>query len=111
LSPGAPCQNETLNLPSAGCPTTAFPIPGIVTGSVAAAAAIYLTQHRRYGTSSHGISQERVNPEIGAVPWTASAGIALGALRPVVVPMGWFLSRMKGKLPGREVPLDNSAKE
>lgn len=50
-----------------------------------AAAAIYLTQRRRYSASSHGITQERGNAEIGAVLWTAFAGIALGVLGLAIV--------------------------
>ena len=61
-------------------PQHGFPILALFAVAVAAAAAIYFTQRRRYSASSHGISQEKVNAEVGAVLWTASAGIALGAL-------------------------------
>ena len=61
-------------------PHHGFPILALFAITVAAASAIYLTQRRRYSASSHGISHERVNAEMGAVLWTAFAGIALGAL-------------------------------
>jgi uncharacterized membrane protein YfcA len=66
-------------------PHHGLPILALFAVAVTAAAAIYLTQRRRYSTSSHGISHERVNADIGAVLWTASAGIALGALGIAVV--------------------------
>lgn len=66
-------------------PHHGFPILALFAISVAAAAAIYLTQRRRYSASSHGITRERVSAEIGAVLWTAFAGIALGALGIAVV--------------------------
>lgn len=53
--------------------------------AVTAAAAIYLTQRRRYSTSTSGILQEKVNAEINAVLWTAFAGIVLGILGIAVV--------------------------
>lgn len=48
--------------------------------SAGAAAAIYLTQRRRYRASSHGISREKVDADITAVLWTAFAGVVLGGL-------------------------------
>ena len=48
--------------------------------SAGGAAAIYLTQRRRYLASSHGIVHERADADAPAVLWTAVAGIALGAL-------------------------------
>lgn len=66
-------------------PHHGLPILALLAVAVTAAAAIYLTQRRRYSTSSHGISQEKVNAEIAAVPWTAFAGIVLGILGITVV--------------------------
>lgn len=69
-------------------PHHGFPILTLFAVAVAAAAAIYLTQRRRYNTSSHGISQEKVDAEIPAVLWTASAGVLLGGLGILVVLAG-----------------------
>lgn len=66
-------------------PHHGLPILALFAVAVAAAAAIYLTQRRRYSASSHGITQERGNAEIGAVLWTAFAGIALGVLGLAIV--------------------------
>ncbi|WP_307055613.1 DUF202 domain-containing protein [Arthrobacter bambusae] len=66
-------------------PHHGFPILALFAVSASAAAAIYITQRNRYSTSSHGISNEKVNPEIGAVLWTAFAGVVLGALGIAVV--------------------------
>lgn len=61
-------------------PHHGLPILLLFAVSAAAAAAIYLTQRRRYGTSARGISQERLDADTSAVLWTAFAGLALGAL-------------------------------
>ena len=66
-------------------PHHGLPILALFAVAVAAAATIYLTQRRRYRASSHGITQERINPEMGAVLWTAFTGIALGALGLAIV--------------------------
>lgn len=66
-------------------PHHGFPFLALFATAVAAAATIYFTQRRRYSASSHGISQEKVNSEIGAVLWTAFAGITLGILGIAVV--------------------------
>lgn len=50
-----------------------------------AAAAIYLTQRRRYSISSHGILQEKIKADMAAVLWTAFAGVVLGVLGIAVV--------------------------
>lgn len=57
-----------------------FPVLLLIAVSACAAAAIYLTQRRRYRASSHGISREKVDANITAVLWTAFAGMALGGL-------------------------------
>lgn len=71
-------------------PHHGFPILTLFAFAVAAAAAaaVYLTQRRRYNASSCGISQEKVVAEIPSVLWTASAGVALGALGILVVLAG-----------------------
>lgn len=69
-------------------PHHGFPILTLLAIAVAAAAAIYLTQRRRYNASSHGISHEKVDAEIPAVLWTAFAGVVLGALGILVVLAG-----------------------
>ena len=69
-------------------PHHGFPILTLFAVAVTAAAVICLTQLRRYNASSHGISQERVDAEIPAVLWTASAGVLLGALGILVVHAG-----------------------
>lgn len=61
-------------------PHHGFPILALFAIAIAAAAAIYLTQRRRYHTSSHGITQEQVKAEFTAVLWTAFATVALGGL-------------------------------
>ncbi|WP_247046345.1 DUF202 domain-containing protein [Arthrobacter rhizosphaerae] len=66
-------------------PRHGFPVLMLFVVAIATAAAIYLTQRRRYSTNSYGITQEKVDAEIPAVLWTASAGVALGALGIVVV--------------------------
>jgi uncharacterized membrane protein YfcA len=66
-------------------PHHGLPILALFAIAVAAAAAIYFTQRSRYSTSSQGIFQERVNAEVGAVLWTAFAGIMLGVLGIAVV--------------------------
>ncbi|MFC8522326.1 hypothetical protein [Pseudarthrobacter sp. NPDC057230] len=53
------------------CPHRGLPILALF--AIAVAAATYSTQRRRYSTSSHGIFQEWVNAEVGAVLWTAFA--------------------------------------
>ncbi|KRE65477.1 MULTISPECIES: DUF202 domain-containing protein [Micrococcaceae] len=69
-------------------PHHGFPVLTLFAIAVAAAAAIYLTQRRRYNSSSHGISRETVNAEMPAVLWTASAGVMLGVLGILVVLTG-----------------------
>jgi uncharacterized membrane protein YfcA len=66
-------------------PHHGLPILALFTVATTAAAAIYLTQRRRYETSSYGICQEKVNAEIAAVLWTAFAGVVLGVLGIAVV--------------------------
>lgn len=66
-------------------PHHGWPILALFTVAVTAAAAIYLTQRRRYSSSSYGILQEKVNAEIAAVLWTAFAGVVLGILGIAVV--------------------------
>ncbi|MEV7573414.1 DUF202 domain-containing protein [Arthrobacter nitrophenolicus] len=61
-------------------PAHGFPILLLFAVSSAAALAIYLTQRRRYSTSSHGIARENVDADITAVLWTAFAGVVLGGL-------------------------------
>lgn len=69
-------------------PHHGLPILALFTVAVAAAAAIYLTQRRRYGVSSRGISKERIDADVPAVLWTAIAGVALGCLGIAVVVAG-----------------------
>lgn len=61
-------------------PQHGFPILLLFAVSAGAAAAIYLTQRRRYGASSRGIVRESVDADIAAVLWTAFAGVVLGGL-------------------------------
>lgn len=61
-------------------PHYGLPILVLCGVSATAAGAIYLTQRRRYGNSSCGIAQERVDTDMSAVLWTAFAGIAMGGL-------------------------------
>jgi uncharacterized membrane protein YfcA len=61
-------------------PHHGFPILLLFGVSSAAAAAIYVTQRRRYSASSQGIRRESVDADASAVLWTAFAGVALGAL-------------------------------
>ena len=61
-------------------PRHGFPILLLFGVSAGTAAAIYLTQRRRYSARARGISQERVEADMPAVLWTAFAGLALGAL-------------------------------
>ena len=69
-------------------PHRGFPILMLFVIAITTAAAIYLTQRRRYSTTSSGITQEKVDAEIPAVIWTASAGVVLGALGILVVLAG-----------------------
>lgn len=69
-------------------PNHGLPILLLFAVSTGAAAAIYLTQRRRYSASARGIRQERVDADTSAVLWTAFAGIALGALGIAVVLVG-----------------------
>ncbi len=69
-------------------PHHGMPILLLFAVSSAAAAAIYLTQRRRYGASSRGITREIVDADTSAVLWTALAGVALGVLGIVVVLAG-----------------------
>ncbi|MET4592170.1 putative membrane protein YfcA [Arthrobacter sp. 754] len=66
-------------------PHHGLPILLLFAVSAGAAAAIYLTQRRRYRASARGIRQEKVDADTSAVLWTAFAGIALGALGIAVV--------------------------
>lgn len=66
-------------------PHHGLPVLALFAVAVGAAAAIYLTQRRRYSTSSYGIAQEKLNAEITAVLWTAFAAIVLGILGIAVV--------------------------
>jgi hypothetical protein len=66
-------------------PHHGLPILALFAVAVTAAAAIYLTQRRRYCTSSYGILQENVSAEITAVLWTAFAAILLATLGIAVV--------------------------
>lgn len=66
-------------------PHHGFPILVLFAVAIAAAAGIYLTQRRRYRTSSRGISEEKVNAEPTAVLWTAFAAVTLGVLGITVV--------------------------
>lgn len=61
-------------------PHHGLPILLLFAVSAGAALAIYLTQRRRYGAKSHGVSREHVDADITAVIWTAFTGIALGVL-------------------------------
>ncbi|WP_432245115.1 DUF202 domain-containing protein [Arthrobacter sp. G.S.26] len=61
-------------------PQHGLPILLMFAVSAAAAAAIYLTQRRRYGAFSRGLVRERVDADAAAVLWTAAAGVALGGL-------------------------------
>lgn len=61
-------------------PVHGLPILLLFAVSAGAALAIYLTQRRRYRTSSRGIFQENVDADITSVLWTALAGVALGGL-------------------------------
>jgi hypothetical protein len=61
-------------------PQHGFPVLLLFAVSAGAAAAIYLTQRRRYRASSHGISRGKVDADITAVLWTAFAGVVLGGL-------------------------------
>ncbi|MGK3957584.1 DUF202 domain-containing protein [Arthrobacter sp. R4] len=69
-------------------PHHGFPILALFAVAIAAAVGIYLTQRRRYKTSSHGISEEKVSAETSAVLWTAFAAVALGGLGIAVVLTG-----------------------
>ncbi|WP_427008724.1 DUF202 domain-containing protein [Pseudarthrobacter sp. H2] len=69
-------------------PHHGLPILLLVAISAAAAGAIYLTQRRRYSSSSRGIAQECFEADASAVLWTAFAGVALGGLGIVVVLAG-----------------------
>ncbi|MDQ0826213.1 uncharacterized membrane protein YjgN (DUF898 family) [Arthrobacter sp. B2I5] len=59
-------------------PHHGLPVLALLSISVTAAAVIYFTQRRRYSTSSHGITRQKVNADIAAVLWTALAGSVLG---------------------------------
>ncbi len=61
-------------------PQHGLPILLLFAVSAGAAAAIYFTQRRRYGVSSHGIHEENVDADVTAVLWTAFAGVVLGGL-------------------------------
>jgi hypothetical protein len=61
-------------------PRHGLPVLTMITVSVAAAAAIYLTQRRRYSRSSHGIGKELLAADASAVLWTACAAVVLGGL-------------------------------
>ena len=69
-------------------PHHGLPILVLFGVSAAAAAAIYLTQRRRYRASAHGIMRGRADTETSAVLWTAFAGVALGILGIAVVLAG-----------------------
>ncbi|MFP3460111.1 DUF202 domain-containing protein [Arthrobacter globiformis] len=69
-------------------PHHGFPILALFAVAVAAAAAIYFTQRRRYSTSSQGIAQEKVNADISSVLWTAFAAAAMGAIGIAIVLAG-----------------------
>lgn len=66
-------------------PHHGFLVLVLIAVAAGAASAIYLTQRRRYRTSSHGISREAAAPDISGVLWTAFAAMALGALAMSVV--------------------------
>ena len=61
-------------------PEHGLPILLLFAVSAGAAAAIYVTQRRRYSASSRGIQEENVDADITAVLWTAFACMALGGL-------------------------------
>ncbi len=61
-------------------PLHGLPILLLFAVSAGAALAIYVTQRRRYGAKSHGVSREHMDADVTAVLWTAFTGIALGAL-------------------------------
>ncbi|GAB5077614.1 DUF202 domain-containing protein [Arthrobacter sp. AD-310] len=69
-------------------PVHGLPILLLFGVSAAAALTIYLTQRRRYGTRARGIHEEQVDADVGAVLWTAFAGVALGGLGVGVVLAG-----------------------
>lgn len=86
-------------------PHHGLPVLALFTVAVAAAAAIYLTQRPRYSASSYGITQERVNAEIGAVLWTAFVGITLGALGLAIVLANQGQGRLGDAAPIRLSPI------
>jgi hypothetical protein len=69
-------------------PHHGLPILLLFAVSATAAAAIYITQRRRYSASSRGITRERFDADTSAVLWTATAAVALGGLGIVVVLRG-----------------------
>ncbi|TLM82723.1 DUF202 domain-containing protein [Pseudarthrobacter sp. NamE2] len=69
-------------------PVHGLPILLLFAVSSAAALAIYLTQRRRYGASSRGIHEERVDADVRSVLWTAFAAVMLGGLGIGVVLVG-----------------------
>jgi len=69
-------------------PHHGLPILMLFAVSATAAAAIYITQRRRYSASARGIRQETVDADTSAVLWTATAAVALGGLGIAVVLTG-----------------------
>lgn len=69
-------------------PHHGFPILLLFAAATGAAAAIYLTQSRRYSASSRGIKRGVVSPDIGGVFSTAFVGFALGGLGIGIVLLG-----------------------
>ncbi|SLK14270.1 DUF202 domain-containing protein [Arthrobacter sp. P2b] len=66
-------------------PHHGFAVVVLIAVAAGAASAIYLTQRRRYKTSSQAISCEAAAPDISGVLWTAFAAMVLGALGMSVV--------------------------
>ncbi|MEE2522330.1 DUF202 domain-containing protein [Pseudarthrobacter sp. J75] len=69
-------------------PHHGLPILALFGVAAVAAAGIYLTQRRRYRTSSRGISSEQLSADAGAVLWTTVACVALGGLGITIVVAG-----------------------
>jgi hypothetical protein len=61
-------------------PHYGVPILALVVLAVAGAAAIYLTQRRRYGVRARGIAQNQLHADVAAVLWTTGAVMVLGVL-------------------------------
>lgn len=66
-------------------PHHGMPILLLVSVSLAAAAAICLTQRRRYSSSAHGLKEDNIAADIAAVLWTGFMAFILGGLGFVIL--------------------------